>query len=72
MASKKYQLPMTDQGLKEFLKEKQIDPQNIIHRYEPNSKENAKSWITCDYVVSRCWLCDQCISCCKISNDKLD
>jgi hypothetical protein len=54
------------------LKEKEIDPQSIIHRFEANSKDDARSCITCDYVVLRCWLCDQCISCCKISSDKLE
>ena len=72
MERKTYQLPMTDQELKEFLKEKEIDPQSIIHRFEANSKEDVRSCITCDYVVLRCWLCDQCISCCKISSDKLE
>jgi hypothetical protein len=61
MTSKTDQLPMTDQELEEFLKEKQINPLNIGHIYEPNIKENARSCITCDFVVLRCWLCVMCL-----------
>jgi hypothetical protein len=55
----------SDDELKHFLKENNINILNIIHKYEPNERCASYACVSCDYVTLRCWLCDQCISCCS-------
>jgi hypothetical protein len=64
MAEKKI---MSDKELKEFLKTI-TDVLKIDHTFEPTA---LRACVTCFYIVQVCWLCDQCISCCKWNVDQL-
>ena len=56
----------TDCELKQYLKDKQINIiKTILHPFGVGSRKGV--CITCDYYVSRCWLCDQCEECCNWS-----
>lgn len=56
---------MTDEELKMFLKKLKVDVLKIDHAYRPS--ETCLSCISCDYVTNRCFLCEQCITCCKLN-----
>ena len=62
----------SDEELKQFFKEHNINVLNIIHKYEQNNRCVSYSCISCDYVTIRCWLCDQCISCCSYNVSLLE
>ncbi len=63
---------MTNQELKEFLKEKQLNALNIWHNYKPTGEETIQEWTICNYAIVRCWLCDKCITCCKKKIKRLE
>ena len=54
---------MNDVELKLFLKKINVDVLRLDHAYRPGT--GTLACITCDYVLVRCWLCDQCLYCCK-------
>ncbi len=56
---------LSDEELKHLLKRLNIDVKSVDHAYSPNPI--ARACVTCDYTVARCWLCDQCVSCCHNS-----
>ncbi len=56
---------MSDIDLKLFLKRINVDVKAVDHAFRPI--KNTLACVTCDYVLSRCFLCDQCIACCKAS-----
>lgn len=67
MAEKKCKCK-TDKELKIYLKEIGVDIKNgILHSYRPSSEGIC---VNCDYYTLRCWLCDQCISCCKLTEQE--
>ena len=55
----------SDDELKLFLREHKINVLHIIHNYEANARCASYACASCDYITVRCWLCDQCISCCS-------
>ena len=55
-----------DSYLKAHFKAIGVNVLNILHNYKP-SKDGV--CVTCDYYVVRCWLCDQCVTCCKFTEE---
>jgi hypothetical protein len=62
----------SDEELKLFLQEKNIDVLKILHRYEANVWQRSLACKSCDHVTLRCWLCDRCSSCCSYNTEKLE
>lgn len=62
---------LTDEELKQHLKDLQIDIiKTILHPY---SFGKIGCCVTCDYCcIRKCWLCDQCESCCNLSEKQLE
>jgi hypothetical protein len=56
---------MTDEELKAFLKSIHVDATKIDHAFSRSGTWRA--CISCSYVIDRCWLCEQCVSCCEYS-----
>ena len=62
----------SDQELKLFFKEKKINVLKILHKYEQNKLGHSYACVSCSYTTVRCWLCDQCISCCTFNVNLLE
>lgn len=58
---------MTDVELKVFLKNKNINVLDILHTYKIGLEGVCHG---CDYYVKKCWLCEQCISCCNYTEQR--
>ncbi len=62
----------SDEELKTFFKQCNVNVMNIIHKYEQNINQYRYACVSCDYVTVRCWLCNQCVSCCTRNVDRLE
>ena len=54
----------TDEELKIYLKDIGVDVCKILHSYRVGLEGIC---LNCGYFTLRCWLCDQCISCCNLN-----
>ena len=52
---------LSDIEFRVFLEKIKVNVLKIDHLFEGNK---VRACVTCDYVVERCWLCDQCKYCC--------
>ena len=59
---------MSDVELRIFLKQIDVNVLKIDHSFDGNQ---VRACVTCNYVVRRCWLCDQCKCCCDWNVAKL-
>jgi hypothetical protein len=62
----------SDEELKTFFKQCNIDVLKIIHTFEKNINHYSYACISCDYVTVQCWLCNQCVSCCTSNVERLE
>ena len=62
----------SDNELKLYFKTCKVDVLKIVHKYEINALKKSYACVSCDYVTLRCWLCDQCKSCCLANVEKLE
>jgi hypothetical protein len=56
---------MSDKELQTFLKKIKVDVLKIDHLYRPSGI--CLACVACNYVTDRCWLCEQCVSCCEFN-----